>query len=206
MADFSDKVIYQIYPKSFRDLNGDGLGDIPGIIEKLDYLKELGVDYLWLTPVFISPQRDNGYDVADYRKIDEKFGTMEDLEELIAQSGRRGIGIMLDMVFNHTSTAHEWFQKALVGDPEYQNYYIFKDGEPGQPPTNWQSKFGGSAWEYVPTLGKWYLHLFDVTQADLNWENPKVREELKEVIRFWKQKRRARFYLSLIQGSFLTKR
>lgn len=188
MADFSDKVIYQIYPKSFRDSNGDGLGDIPGIIEKLDYLKELGVDYLWLTPVFISPQRDNGYDVADYRKIDEKFGTMEDLEELIAQSGRRGIGIMLDMVFNHTSTAHEWFQKALAGDPEYQNYYIFKDGEPGQPPTNWQSKFGGSAWEYVPTLGKWYLHLFDVTQADLNWENPKVREELKEVIRFWKQK------------------
>ena len=188
MADFSDKVIYQIYPKSFRDSNGDGLGDIPGIIEKLDYLKELGVDYLWLTPVFISPQRDNGYDVADYRKIDEKFGTMEDLEELIAQSGRRGIGIMLDMVFNHTSTAHEWFQKALAGDPEYQNYYIFKDGEPGQSPTNWQSKFGGSAWEYVRTLGKWYLHLFDVTQADLNWENPKVREELKEVIRFWKQK------------------
>ena len=188
MGDFSDKVIYQIYPKSFRDSNGDGLGDIPGIIEKLDYLKELGVDYLWLTPVFISPQRDNGYDVADYRKIDEKFGTMEDLEELIEQSGRKDIGIMLDMVFNHTSTAHEWFQKALAGDPEYQNYYIFKDGEPGQPPTNWQSKFGGSAWEYVPTLGKWYLHLFDVTQADLNWENPKVREELKEVIRFWKQK------------------
>lgn len=188
MADFSDKVIYQIYPKSFRDSNGDGFGDIPGVIEKLDYLKGLGVDYLWLTPVFISPQRDNGYDVADYRKIDGKFGTMEDLEELITQGERRGIGIMLDMVFNHTSTEHEWFQKALAGDEEYQAYYIFKDGEPGQPPTNWQSKFGGSAWEYVPSLGKWYLHLFDVTQADLNWENPKVREELKEVIRFWKNK------------------
>lgn len=188
MADLSDKVIYQIYPKSFRDSNGDGFGDIPGVIEKLDYLKELGVDYLWLTPVFISPQRDNGYDVADYRRVDGKFGTMEDLEELIAQGEQRGIGIMLDMVFNHTSTEHEWFQKALAGDPEYQAYYIFKDGEPGQPPTNWQSKFGGSAWEYVPSLGKWYLHLFDVTQADLNWENPKVREELKEVIRFWKNK------------------
>ena len=188
MADFSDKDSEIARPKSFRDSNGDGFGDIPGVIEKLDYLKELGVDYLWLTPVFISPQRDNGYDVADYRRVDAKFGTMEDLEELIARAEQRGIGIMLDMVFNHTSTEHEWFQKALAGDPEYQAYYIFKDGEPEQPPTNWQSKFGGSAWEYVPALGKWYLHLFDVTQADLNWENPKVREELKEVIRFWKNK------------------
>ena len=188
MADFSDKVIYQIYPKSFRDSNGDGLGDIPGIIEKLDYLKELGVDYLWLTPVFISPQRDNGYDVADYRKIDEKFGTMEDLEELIAQSGRRGIGIMLDMVFNHTSTAHEWFQKALAGDPVYEDFYIWKDGDPDTPPNNWQSKFGGSAWAYVPEKGKWYLHLFDRTQADLNWENPAVRQAVQQVIRFWMDK------------------
>ncbi|MDO4278502.1 MAG: alpha,alpha-phosphotrehalase [Lachnoclostridium edouardi] len=188
MADFSEKVIYQIYPKSFKDSNGDGLGDILGILEKLDYLKELGVDYLWLTPVFLSPQKDNGYDVADYRKIDSRFGSMEDLEKLIEKSNEKGMGIMLDMVFNHTSTAHEWFQKALNGEREYQDYYIFKEGSPDCPPTNWQSKFGGSAWEYVESLGKWYLHLFDVTQADLNWENPKVREELKGVIRFWKEK------------------
>lgn len=188
MINFSDKVIYQIYPKSFRDSNGDGFGDIQGVIEALGYLEELGVDYLWLTPFFLSPQKDNGYDVADYRKIDPKFGTMEELEELIAQSGERGIGIMLDMVFNHTSTAHDWFQRALAGDEKYQSYYIFKDGKAEQPPTNWESKFGGPAWEYVPNLGKWYLHLFDVTQADLNWENPDVREELKDVIRFWKEK------------------
>ena len=188
MADFSDKVVYQIYPKSFRDTNGDGFGDIPGVIEKLDYLQELGVDYLWLTPFFPSPQRDNGYDVADYRAVNPQFGTMEDLETLICQSKERGMGIMLDMVFNHTSTQHEWFQKALAGDETYQKYYIFKEGTPDHAPTNWQSKFGGSAWEYVPDLKKWYLHLFDVTQADLNWDNPKVRQELIEILRFWKEK------------------
>lgn len=188
MVDFRDKVVYQIYPKSFRDSDGDGFGDIPGVIEKLDYLQELGVDYLWLTPFFISPQRDNGYDVADYRRIDPKFGTMEDLENLVRQSGERGIGIMLDMVFNHTSTQHEWFQKALAGDEKYQKYYIFKEGAPDHAPTNWKSKFGGSAWEYVPSLKKWYLRLYDVTQADLNWDNPEVREELKEILRFWKEK------------------
>ncbi|MBR1599721.1 MAG: alpha,alpha-phosphotrehalase [Lachnospiraceae bacterium] len=185
---FSDKVIYQIYPKSFCDSNGDGIGDIKGITSKLDYLKDLGVDYLWLTPFFVSPQRDNGYDIADYRNIEPMFGTMEDLEELINESDARGLGLMLDMVFNHTSTEHEWFKRALAGDTTYQDYYIFKDGEPDTPPTNWKSKFGGSAWEYVPTLKKWYLHLFDVTQADLNWENPMVRSELKSVIKFWKQK------------------
>lgn len=188
MADFSDKVIYQIYPKSFKDSDGDGIGDLKGVTEKLDYLKDLGVDYLWLTPFFVSPQRDNGYDVADYREIEPMFGTMEDLDTLIAEGEKRGIGLMLDMVFNHTSTAHEWFRKALAGEKKYQDYYIFKEGAPEKPPTNWQSKFGGPAWEYVPALGKWYLHLFDVTQADLNWENPQVREELKEVIRFWKTK------------------
>lgn len=188
MADFSDKVIYQIYPKSFKDSNGDGYGDICGIIEKLDYLEDLGVDYLWLTPVFLSPQNDNGYDVADYCRIDPRFGTMEDLEALIAESGRRGMGVMLDMVFNHTSTFHPWFKEALKGDKKYQDYYIFKEGTPVSMPTNWKSKFGGPAWEYLPELGKWYLHLYDVTQADLNWENPNVREELKEVIRFWKEK------------------
>lgn len=188
MTDFNHKTVYQIYPKSFCDKNGDGFGDIRGVIEKLDYLQELGVDYLWLTPFFISPQRDNGYDVADYRNIDPKFGTLEDVEELIAQSAHRGMGIMLDMVFNHTSTEHEWFRKALAGEKKYQDYYIFKEGDPDKFPTNWQSKFGGSAWEYVPDLKKWYLHLFDVTQADLNWDNPEVREELKEIIRFWKEK------------------
>lgn len=188
MTDFNHKTVYQIYPKSFCDKNGDGFGDIRGVVEKLDYLQELGVDYLWLTPFFISPQRDNGYDVADYRNIDPKFGTMEDVEELIAQSAQRGMGIMLDMVFNHTSTEHEWFRKALAGDKKYQDYYIFKEGDPDKFPTNWQSKFGGPAWEYVLDLKKWYLHLFDVTQADLNWDNPEVREELKEIIRFWKEK------------------
>lgn len=188
MSDFSNKVVYQIYPKSFRDTNGDGFGDIPGVIEKLDYLQSLGVDYLWLTPFFISPQRDNGYDVADYRKIDPQYGTMEDLEQLIRQSKARGMELMLDMVFNHTSTQHEWFQKALAGDKTYQNYYIFKEGTPDRAPTNWKSKFGGSAWEYVPQLKKWYLHLFDVTQADLNWDHPQVREELKDILRFWKNK------------------
>ncbi len=188
MADFSSKVVYQIYPKSFMDSNGDGLGDLKGIIEKLDYLKELGLDYLWLTPVFVSPQNDNGYDVADYCSIDPRFGTMEDMEELIREADKRGMGLMLDMVFNHTSTDHEWFQKALAGDEKYQNYYIFREGTPDQVPTNWQSKFGGSAWEYVPSLGKWYLHLFDVSQADLNWDNPEVRDELKKVILYWKEK------------------
>ncbi len=188
MEDFSKKTVYQIYPKSFRDTNGDGFGDIPGVIEKLDYLQKLGVDYLWLTPFFPSPQNDNGYDVADYCAVDPKFGTMADLEELVSESEKRGMGIMLDMVFNHTSTYHPWFQKALAGDEKYQKYYIFREGPPDQAPTNWKSKFGGPAWEYVPGLKKWYLRLFDVTQADLNWDNPEVRQELKDILRFWKGK------------------
>lgn len=185
---FQDSTIYQIYTRSFQDSTNSGFGDIRGVTKRLDYIKSLGVDYVWMTPFFKSPQNDNGYDVADYRSIDPRFGIMEDVEELIAEAGRRGIGLMFDMVFNHTSTEHEWFQKALAGDPDYMDYYIFRDGEPDTPPTNWVSKFGGNAWEYVPHLKKWYLHLFDVTQADLNWENPKVREELKEVVRFWKNK------------------
>lgn len=188
MGNFKNKVVYQVYPKSFCDSNGDGEGDLKGITSKLDYLQELGVELLWSTPFFPSPQRDNGYDVSDYCAVDPRFGTMEELEELIAEADKRNIGLMFDMVFNHTSTEHEWFQKALAGDEKYQNYYIFKDGTPDKIPTNWVSKFGGPAWEYVPSLGKWYLHLFDVTQADLNWENPEVREELKNVLRFWKTK------------------
>lgn len=186
MSNFKQSVVYQIYPKSFLDTNGDGVGDLPGVIEKLDYLQKLGVDYIWLTPFFVSPQNDNGYDVADYRAIDPRYGTMADFEALTAQAEQRGIGIMLDMVFNHTSTSHQWFQKALAGDPKYQDYYIFRPGKPdGTPPTNWESKFGGSAWEYVPSLDQYYLHLFDKTQADLNWENPAVRREVQDIVRFW---------------------
>ncbi len=185
---FSKSCVYQIYPKSFKDSNGDGLGDIRGIISKLDYIKSLGVDYIWSTPFFVSPMNDNGYDVANYLEINPQFGTMADVEKLIAEADKRKIGLMFDMVFNHTSTNHEWFQRALKGEKKYLNYYIFKDGSPDKPPTNWISKFGGNAWEYVPHLKKYYLHLFDKSQADLNWENPEVREELKNVLRFWKKK------------------
>lgn len=188
MGHFKDSTIYQIYTKSFQDTTGNGLGDICGVISRLDYLKELGIDYIWLTPFFCSPLNDNGYDVADYRAVDPVFGTMEDVEELIREADVRGMGCMFDMVFNHTSTEHRWFKKALEGNPEYMDYYIFREGSPDAPPANWQSKFGGNAWEYVPHLKKWYLHLFDVSQADLNWDNPRVRGELKEVIRFWKAK------------------
>lgn len=188
MGHFKDSTVYQIYTKSFQDTTGNGLGDIRGVISRLDYLKELGIDYIWLTPFFSSPLNDNGYDVADYRAVDPVFGTMKDVEELIREADIRGMGCMFDMVFNHTSTEHRWFKKALEGNPEYMDYYIFREGSPDTPPTNWQSKFGGNAWEYVPRLKKWYLHLFDVSQADLNWDNPRVRQELKEVILFWKAK------------------
>lgn len=189
------KVVYQIYVRSFCDSDGDGIGDLPGITSKLDYLADLGVDYLWITPFYPSPQNDNGYDVADYCAIDPLFGTMDDFDQLAAQADARGIGLMLDMVFNHTSTSHEWFQRALAGDPKYLAYYKFVDAapdatadDPGEPPTNWESKFGGNAWEYVPALNKWYLHLFDVSQADLDWDNPEVRAELGKVLRFWQRK------------------
>ena len=189
MQDFKKSVVYQIYPKSFLDTNGDGLGELRGVTQKLDYLKELGVDYIWLTPFFVSPQNDNGYDVADYRTIDPRYGTMENFEGLARQAEQRGIRLMLDMVFNHTSTEHIWFRKALAGDPVYQDYYIFRPARPdGSAPTNWQSKFGGSAWEYAPQVGKYYLHLFDKTQADLNWENPAVRREVQQIVRFWMDK------------------
>ena len=189
MRDFRTSTVYQIYPKSFLDTNGDGLGELRGVTAKLDYLKELGVDYLWLTPFFVSPQNDNGYDVADYRQIDPRYGTMDDFEELSREAEKRGLGLMLDMVFNHTSTEHEWFRKALAGDPKYKDYYIWRKGKPnGEPPTNWESKFGGNAWEYVPQFDEYYLHLFDKTQADLNWDNPEVRSEVADVVRFWMAK------------------
>ncbi|KGO13396.1 alpha,alpha-phosphotrehalase [Clostridium botulinum] len=188
MKDFKKSVVYQIYPKSFNDTNGDGLGDLKGITVKLDYLKTLGIDYIWLTPFYISPQRDNGYDVADYCNIDPLFGTMEDFDKLVREANKRGIDVMLDMVFNHTSTEHEWFKNALSGDKKYKNYYIFKEPKNGQLPTNWDSKFGGSAWEYVKEFDEYYLHLFDATQADLNWENEEVRTEVFDVVNFWIKK------------------
>lgn len=183
--DFKKSTVYQIYPKSFKDSNRDGLGDLRGVIEKLDYIKELGADYIWMTPFFISPQKDNGYDVADYYNIDPRYGTMEDLEELIEEADKRGIKLMLDMVFNHTSDQHEWFKKALSGDEKYKNYYIFKKGKNGNPPTNWESKFGGNTWEYVPEMDEYYLHLFDVSQPDLNWDNKEVRDEIYKIVNFW---------------------
>lgn len=189
MNDFKKKVVYQIYPKSFKDTNGTGTGDLKGVIEKLDYLQTLGVDYIWLTPFYVSPQNDNGYDVADYYNIDPSYGIMEDVENLIAEAKKRNIYLMMDMVFNHVSTEHIWFKKAMAGEEKYLNYFFFKQGKANnQPPTNWNSKFGGPAWEYVEKFDKWYLHLFDKTQADLNWENPEVREEVKNIVRFWMEK------------------
>ena len=186
---FKDKVVYQIYPKSFQDSDGDGWGDIQGVIRRLDYLEQLGINYIWFNPMTVSPQKDNGYDVADYRRFDPRYGTMEDFEELSREAAKHGIGIMFDMVFNHTSTEHEWFQKALQGDETYKNYYIWKKGKgPGVPPNNWQSKFGGPAWEYVEKFDEWYLHLFDVSQADLDWTNPDVRRECADIVNFWRSK------------------
>lgn len=184
-----DKIVYQIYPKSFQDSNHDGWGDIQGVISRLDYLQELGINYIWFNPMLVSPQKDNGYDVKDYRSLDPRFGTMEDFEELVSEAKKRGIDIMFDMVFNHTSTEHEWFQKALAGDEKYKNYYIFKKGKgPGVPPNNWQSKFSGSAWEYVEKFDEYYLHLFDPSQADLDWTNPDVRRECADIVNFWRAK------------------
>ena len=189
MTAFRKSTVYQIYPRSFYDTDGDGFGDLKGVTAKLDYIKELGVDYIWMTPFFVSPQYDNGYDVEDYYNIDPRYGTMEDFEELSREAEKRGIKLMLDMVFNHTSSNHEWFQKALTGDEKYKNFYIFKKGKPdGSAPTNWESKFGGNAWEYVPEMDEYYLHLFHVKQPDLNWDNPEVREEVKKIVRFWMNK------------------
>lgn len=188
MANFQDKVVYQIYPKSFQDSNNDGFGDINGIIKHLDYLEKLGVDYIWLNPIFVSPQNDNGYDIEDYYAIDPSYGTMADLEKLISEAKKHNIYLMFDMVFNHTSTNHQWFKKALNGEQKYKDYYIFKKGKNGNPPTNWQSKFGGNAWKYVEKFDEYYLHLFDETQADLNWKNPEVRKEIANIVNFWIEK------------------
>ncbi|HHQ4483193.1 TPA: alpha,alpha-phosphotrehalase [Aeromonas veronii] len=192
-------VIYQIYPKSFQDSAARGTGDLKGIMARLDYLKTLGVDALWLTPVYVSPQVDNGYDIADYYAIDPAYGTMEDFEELLAAAHERDIRIVMDIVVNHTSTEHAWFKSAL-GDKNspYRDYYIWRDPVDGGVPNNWQSKFGGSAWELDPATGQYYLHLFAREQADLNWENPAVRAEVKKIIHFWANKGVDGFRLDVI--------
>lgn len=177
------QVVYQIYPKSYKDTTGNGVGDLRGIIEKLPYLQELGVDVIWLNPFYPSPQRDNGYDISDYTAVNPLFGTMADFEELTQAAKKHGIELMLDMVLNHCSTEHEWFQKALAGDKYYQDFFILRDQ-----PTDWVSKFGGNAWAPFGDTGLYYLHLFDVTQADLNWRNPHVREEMFKVVNFWREK------------------
>lgn len=185
----SKKVVYQLYPKSFKDTTGNGMGDLRGIIEKLDYLAGLGIDLIWLNPFYPSPQHDNGYDISDYCAIDPDFGTMADFEELVAGADKRGIGLMLDMVLNHVSTEHEWFKKALTGDPKYQAYFYLRPAKAdGSLPTNWESKFGGPTWERFGDSDLYYLHLYDVTQADLDWHNPQVRQELHQVVNFWRQK------------------
>lgn len=186
VTDWRKSVVYQIYPKSFKDTTGNGQGDINGIIEKLDYLKTLGVDYLWLTPVYRSPMNDNGYDISDYYEINPDFGTKEDFKRLLDEAHARGIKIMSDIVINHTSTEHNWFvESRKFKDNPYRDYYIWKDGKDGQPPTNWESKFGGNAWQLDPVTNQYYLRLFDVTQADLNWENEKLRNEIYDMINYW---------------------
>ena len=205
MKDFNKKdwwkeaVIYQIYPKSFQDSNGDGIGDLQGIIRRLDYLEKLGIDAVWLSPVLASPQVDNGYDVSDYQAIDPMFGTMEDMRTLIREGKARGIGILLDLVLNHTSDQHRWFQQALQGrDNPYHDYYIWRDGVPGVLPNDMKAAFGGPAWTYVPGLGQYYFHQFAVQQPDLNWENPAVRQELYAMIRAWMDEGVAGFRLDVI--------
>ena len=189
MQNLGQKVIYQIYPKSFYDANGDGIGDLRGIIEKIDYIKKLNVDMIWFNPFYVSPQNDNGYDIANYREIDPLFGTMADFEELQAKLADIGVGVMLDMVLNHCSTEHEWFKMALAGDEKYRKFFYLRPGKPdGSLPNNWRSKFGGPAWSKFGDTDLYYLHLYDPTQADLDWHNPEVRKELEDVVNFWRGK------------------
>lgn len=197
---WKEEVVYQIYPKSFYDSNGDGIGDIKGITRKLDYLEELGVTMLWICPIFTSPMVDNGYDIADYKGIQAEFGTMEDLTELIEAAKARGIKLILDLVVNHSSDEHAWFKAALADSgSSYRDYYIFKSGEAGNPPNNWRSIFGGSVWEPVPNEDNmYYFHTFDKKQPDLNWENPALRQEIYEMINWWLEKGIAGFRIDSI--------
>ena len=196
---WKDAVIYQIYPRSFCDSNGDGLGDIPGIISKLDYLADLGIDAIWLSPVFKSPQDDNGYDISDYQDIDPMFGTLEDMDELIAEAKKRNIRIIMDLVLNHSSDEHPWFQEAKKSrENPYHDFYIWRDGEPGTTPNDLEAAFGGSAWEWVPELQQFYFHRFSKKQPDLNWENPKMRKALYAMIRWWADRGIGGFRLDVV--------
>lgn len=189
VSDFHRKTVYQIYPKSFCDSTGSGTGDLRGILSKVPYIASLGVDAVWFNPFFVSPGRDNGYDIADYRSIDPAMGTMEDFDAVVRALGEHGIDVMLDMVLNHTSTEHAWFQRALAGDPTYIDYYYVRPAAPdGGLPNTWQSKFGGPAWSRFGDTDQYYLHLFDPTQADLNWHNPRVRAEMADVVNFWRDR------------------
>lgn len=196
-----DKTAYQIYPKSFKDTNGDGIGDLRGVIEKLDYLKELGVDLLWLSPIYCSPLADQGYDISDYYRIDPRFGTMKEMEELIGEAKKRRMYILLDLVVNHCSDEHEWFQRAME-DPtgKYGNYFYIKEGKNGKAPSNLRSYFGGSAWERIGNTNQYYLHLFHKKQPDLNWENPIVRKEIYTMINWWLEKGIAGFRIDAIMN------
>ncbi len=192
-------VIYQVYPRSFCDSNGDGIGDLPGILSKLDYLQNLGIGAIWLSPVFCSPQDDNGYDISDYQDIDPIFGSLEDMDRLIAEAGKRGIRIILDMVLNHSSDEHRWFIEAKKSrDNPYHDYYIWRDGDGVTPPNELKSGFGGSAWEWVPELGQYYFHQFSVKQPDLNWDNPKLRAELYRMINWWTDRGIGGFRLDVV--------
>ena len=186
---WKESVVYQIYPRSFKDSNGDGIGDINGITEKLDYLKELGIDVIWLSPVYQSPNDDNGYDISDYQAIMEEFGTMEDFDRMLAEAHKRGIRIVMDLVVNHTSDEHAWFVESKKSrENPYRDYYIWREGKDGKEPNNWGSVFNGSAWVYDETTDMYYLHLFSKKQPDLNWDNPKVREEVFSMMNWWCEK------------------
>ena len=183
---WKESVVYEIYPRSFMDSNGDGIGDINGIRSKLDYLKDLGVDVLWIAPIYASPMDDNGYDISDYRAIRPECGTMEDFDALLSEAHARGIKIVMDLVVNHTSDEHAWFvESRKTSDNPYRDYYIWKPGKDGGAPNNWGSCFGGSAWEYSPETDMYYLHLYSKKQPDLNWENPKVRDEVFDMMTWW---------------------
>ena len=196
---WKNAVVYQIYPKSFQDSNGDGIGDIRGIISRLDYLEELGIDAVWISPMYCSPQDDNGYDISDYQDIDPMFGSLDDMEELIAKAKEKNIRIIMDLVLNHTSDEHRWFLEAKKGkDNPYHDYYVWKDGVEGTYPNDMKATFGGPAWEWVPELNQYYFHQFSVKQPDLNWENPKVRREIYDMILWWMEKGVGGFRLDVI--------
>jgi len=202
---WKERIVYQIYPRSFQDSNGDGFGDIPGIISRLDELKELGVGIIWLSPVYKSPDADNGYDISDYRDINPRFGTIADMEQLFAEAEKRDIKVIMDLVINHTSDEHEWFKRSREKDSEYRDYYVWRAAKPdGKPPNNWTSFFTGSAWAFDAKSGEYYLHLFHEKQPDLNYRNPKVIEEIKDIMHFWLKKGAAGFRCDVINVIYKT--